>query len=69
MEKTMIRWLQRIWWRQQRSVDLRILWPICKEKALNLEQARQLFMLHAIADPCWVREYGEELTAEVWRLT
>lgn len=54
-------WLRNWWWSRQRQMDLQILWPICKEQALNLDHAKAAFMLHAINDPAWVRYYGENL--------
>lgn len=65
----MIRFLQRWWWARQRAIDLRILWPIFKKEAGNLEDARKMFMHHAIIDPCWVCEYGERLWSVVGELT
>jgi len=65
---TLLRWLQRWWWARQRATDLRILWPICKEQAGNLDLAHHAFMQHAIMDPCWVREYEDRLWQEVRKL-
>lgn len=57
----MFRFLQRWWWSRQRAIDLRILWPACKEGAASIDHARAAFALHAFNDPAWVREYGENL--------
>lgn len=59
----MITWLRNLWWERQRASDLVILWPICKERAASLDQAKAAFMVHAMNSPCWVRHYGEDL----WR--
>lgn len=57
------------WWHaRQRAIDLRILWPICKEKAPNLEQARLAFAMHAMMDPAWLCLGREEIEARVFRL-
>jgi hypothetical protein len=62
-------WLRNWWWARQRAMDLRILWPSCKELAPNLDKAKQAFMMHAINDPAWVRHYGEKLWEAVNALT
>jgi hypothetical protein len=49
----MMFWIVRWWRKWQRNVDLEILWPVCKTKARNLEDAREAFLLHAKLDPAW----------------
>ena len=50
----MIRWL-RDWWRnRQRDIDLKILWPICKENASDIHMARAAFAFHAFNDEAWI---------------
>jgi hypothetical protein len=42
------------WWREyQRSLDKKILWPICKRETGSIEDARHVFMVHAAIDPAW----------------
>ena len=50
------------WWRKrQRDVDLRVLWPACKEEALgDLEHARTAFFLHCMMDPAWTHDLSEK---------
>jgi hypothetical protein len=43
------------WWRAyQRSIDLEILWPICKREAADLDHAKAAFAVHAFHDPAWL---------------
>lgn len=49
-----MRWLLNLWYWRQRGVDLEILWPICKQKAPNLDMAKTMFALHALSDPAWL---------------
>jgi len=53
--------IQRIWWKRQRQIDIDILWPACKRCAPTLEDAHKIFMVHAVTQPCWMREYGDKL--------
>ena len=48
-----MRWLVAWWRKRQRAIDIQILWPACKENALDLEQARCAFMAHAAIDEAW----------------
>jgi len=64
----MFRLLRNWWWAHQRRTDLALLWPACKETTPTLEQARQVFLIHAISDDCWVRYYGERLAEIVYAL-
>jgi hypothetical protein len=64
-----IEWLQRLWWKRQRAIDVAILWPAMKREARDdLDIAHQGFMVHAVMCPCWRREYGDKLWAEVQKL-
>lgn len=49
----MIRWLIDWWNARRRAIDLEILWPICKEKAKDLDHAKAAFAVHAFNDPAW----------------
>jgi PIN domain nuclease of toxin-antitoxin system len=43
------------WWRaRQRAIDLDILWPACKAHAMDLDQAKAVFAVHAFHDPAWL---------------
>lgn len=50
----MIRWLLNLWWAQQRSIDLMILWPACKAEAHDLDHAKGAFAVHAFHDRAWL---------------
>lgn len=53
----------RLWRRHLRRIDLKILWPACKEKAPNMEIAKGAFAVHAFNDSAWTRDFSEaELT-------
>lgn len=50
------------WWRKrQRAIDLQILWPACRARAVNLECARAAFIRHMAGDPAWADITEEEL--------
>lgn len=59
------------WWRErQRGVDLKLLWPICKAKASDIEQARAAFAVHAFEDPAWREDYShDELVTYISNMT
>jgi hypothetical protein len=56
-----MRWVSRLfdwaydhWCASRRRIDLKILWPSCKEAAGgDLDHARALFAVHAYSDPAW----------------
>jgi hypothetical protein len=42
------------WWHaRQRAIDLRILWPVCKDAARDLDHAKMAFAVHAFNDEAW----------------
>jgi hypothetical protein len=60
-----MRWLMN-WWRQrQRSIDLSILWPVCKEKATDLDHAKAAFAMHAFHDPAWLALGDDEIKRQI----
>jgi hypothetical protein len=57
----------RRWWNQyRRTLDRRILWPVCKEQAPDLETARQMMRLHAALDPAWADLSEAEVVQVIW---
>lgn len=56
----MIRMLKHWWWARQRAIDLRILWPQCKQLAPDMDRAKAAFAVHAYHDPAWVEFYGRD---------
>ena len=61
--KTIIRVYRAIraaWWTSQRSTDLLILWPACKQYAKDIHHARAAFARHAFKDPCWRDAYSKD---------
>jgi len=49
-----IRWLLDRWHSRQRTLDMQILWPVCKEQADSLERAKAAFAFHAFHDRAWL---------------
>jgi hypothetical protein len=43
-----------------RRTDMRILWPICKRYAGDLDHAKCAFYLHASLDPAWTDHYTKQ---------
>jgi hypothetical protein len=58
-------YLREMLWVRCREMDLRILWPICKQKAGDLEKAREAFLLHMSIDPAYAGMTENELVAYV----
>jgi hypothetical protein len=50
-----------IWRSHQRTIDMQILWPICKRETNDLDHARAIFAVHAFNDPAWLALGEEEL--------
>ena len=59
-----LRWLQSLYYKRCRRLDLEILWPICCDRAETLDKAKAAFALHAFNDDAWLI-LGEK---EVYRL-
>lgn len=49
----MIRWLSKWWNAYRRRIDIKILWPICKQYAATIADAREAFYIHTCLDPAW----------------
>jgi hypothetical protein len=49
----MLSWLSDKWHAHQRSIDLKLLWPICCEYAPTIDHAKASFAMHAYNDPAW----------------
>jgi hypothetical protein len=50
----MFKWVLNFWYAMQRQIDLKILWPSCKEQTPNLDHAKGAFAVHAFRDPAWL---------------
>lgn len=46
--------LEKYWYPRLRQIDLDILWPSCKERAADLEDAHATFAFHALQDKAWL---------------
>lgn len=64
-----MRWLLNLWRERQRSIDLRILWPTCKEQASDLDHAKMAFAMHAFHDPAWLCLGDDEIRRQIDGLT
>lgn len=57
------------WWWMQRRMDVRMLWPICRDLSPSLAEAHEAFLIHAAITPCWSEYYSPEaLVARVKEL-
>lgn len=54
-----LQWLVGRWRERQRSLDIELLWPCCRELAASLDEARAVFAVHCFMDPAW-RCLGDE---------
>ena len=61
----MIRWLLDRWRARQRDIDLRILWPVCKENARDLDHAKAAFAYHAFHDGAWLHLGDAEIARQI----
>lgn len=55
----MLKFLFKWWDSANRSSDMTILWPICKQHAPSLDDAKAAFYMHIINDPAWTNHYVE----------
>lgn len=46
-------WIMQWWNKHCREIDFTILWPVCKEHARDLEEARMAFFVHTQMDSAW----------------
>ena len=67
--KTIIQFITKLWNKRRRQIDLDILWPACKENAINLDHAKAAFAVHAFADPAWNDLDHDEKYAIIDRLS
>lgn len=67
--KNPFRLLREFWWARQRAIDIKLLWPTCKELTPDLATAHQVFMVHAANDPAWIGAFGEQTWTKVQELT
>jgi hypothetical protein len=53
---------------RRRADDIRILWPIIKERARDLDHARAAFVIHAAKDEAWRPLSMEEILRRIGEL-
>lgn len=63
-------WLQARWRARQRRIDMKILWPACKDVSCgDMDVAKAAFASHAFHDEAWTADYTEdELIAFIGKL-
>ena len=64
-----MRWLARWWMARKRAIDLRILWPACKEQAPDMDHAKAAFAAHAFRDRAWLVLGNAEIIHQIDNLT
>ena len=58
------------WYRaSQRALDIQILWPVCLEKAADIDQAKAAFAIHAFNDPAWIALGPDEIVRRISELS
>lgn len=67
-ENVMFRWLMNWWYERNRRFDIAILWPICKERARDMDHARAAFAVHAFEDDAWLVLGEEEIIRRIGEL-
>ena len=60
-----MRWLMNLWRHRQRSIDLEILWPVCKENAADMDHAKVAFAFHAFHDRAWLILSDDEIKRRI----
>ena len=65
----MIKYLVALWHSKQRSVDLRILWPLCKKHAADMDKAKAAFAVHAFNDIAWMCLGRDEVARRIGELS
>jgi hypothetical protein len=66
----MIKYLISLWHAVNRRHDMSILWPICRDTARDLDQAKCAFYYHVSSDDAWTSHYTkDELYNYVDKLT
>ena len=64
-----MRWLIDLWHERQRAIDLRILWPVCKNLAPDLDHAQAAFAMHAFHDKAWLCLGDDEIRRRINELS
>jgi hypothetical protein len=64
----MINWLFNAWYARLRKIDIKILWPTCREQASSIGEARTIFAIHAFHDKSWLILGDDEIIRQIDRL-
>jgi hypothetical protein len=65
MLKRILSWPMDWWYERQRSLDLEVLWPSCRDQAPDLDHARAAFAYHAFHDKAWLVLGDEEIKRRI----
>ena len=63
-----VAFLLRWWHARQRAIDLRILWPACRDQTDDLDRARMAFAIHAFHDKAWLCLGDDEIKRQISEL-
>lgn len=64
----MFQWLLNWWHVRQRSIDIQILWPACRDNTPDLDHAKAAFAFHAFHDEAWMCLGEREITRLIDKL-
>ena len=53
------------WYRRLRRIDVKILWPACREQTQNLDMAKAAFAFHAFHDKAWLYLGENEIVKQI----
>jgi hypothetical protein len=48
-----MKWIKGFWYRRLRRIDVEILWPSIRDRAITLNHAHRTFRMHAYQDKAW----------------
>jgi hypothetical protein len=65
---TVLRRLVGMWHSRQRDIDMKILWPTCRDLAPDIDTARACFALHALHDSAWLALGEDEVISFIDKL-
>jgi hypothetical protein len=64
-----IDWLLRKWaspWHaHMRAIDMAVLWPVCRNGAADMDQAKAAFAIHCFNDPAWLALGEQEILRRI----
>jgi hypothetical protein len=64
-----MKWLLNLWYARLRRIDLEVLWPMCFDRASDLDSAKAAFAFHAFNDKAWLVLGEDEVIRQIDGLT